>query len=49
MLISEGIFLSDQLKREISADEIPELSQSIAVREQTTDFGPLTYPPHPFF
>ncbi|NCC47784.1 MAG: Gfo/Idh/MocA family oxidoreductase [Clostridia bacterium] len=49
MLISEGIFLSDQLKREISADEIPELSQSIAVREQTTDFGLLTYPPHPFF
>ena len=49
MLISEGIFLSEQLKREITADEIPELSQSIAVRQQETDFGTLDYPPYPFF
>ncbi len=49
MLISEGIFLSNQLKREIAADEIFELSQSNAVKQQETDFGTLDYPGYPFF
>lgn len=49
MLISEGIFLSDQLGREIRADEIPELSKSLAIRKQEAPFGVLEYPPHPFY
>ena len=48
MLISEGIFLSDKLGREVTADEIPELSKSLAISGQDTPFGRLTYPPHPF-
>jgi len=49
MLISEGIFLSDQLKREVDAEEIPHLSQSIAIRSQETPFGRLEYPANPFY
>ena len=48
MLVSEGIFLSNQLGREVSADEIPELSVSNAIREQDTPFGKLTYRTYPF-
>ena len=48
MLVSEGIFLSDKLGREVTATEIPELSKSQAIARQDTPFGELTYPPHPF-
>lgn len=48
MLVSEGIFLSHTLGREIAADEIESLSQSSAIFEQETPFGTLTYPKHPF-
>ena len=48
MLVSEGIFLSHTLGREVTADEIPELCKSNSVRNQDTDFGKLEYPPHPF-
>ena len=48
MLVSEGIFLSDQLGREVSAEEIAQLSKSIAMTRQETAFGTLTYPPYPF-
>jgi len=48
MLISEGIFLSHTLGREVTADEIPELSKSNAVLKQDTAFGGLQYPPYPF-
>jgi predicted dehydrogenase len=48
MLISEGLYLSGELNREILADEIPSLSKSNAINRQDTPFGELTYPPHPF-
>ena len=48
MLISEGIFLSHKLGREVTADEIPEICESIAMKSQDTPFGGLTYPAHPF-
>lgn len=48
MLISEGIFLSDKLGREIQAEEIPELSASNAIQVQETPFGQLHYRPYPF-
>ncbi|MCL2604221.1 MAG: Gfo/Idh/MocA family oxidoreductase [Defluviitaleaceae bacterium] len=43
MLVSEGIFLSGQLGREVAADEIPELSESNALKRQETPFGILEY------
>lgn len=43
MLVSEGIFLSSELGREIKADEIEELSKSTAVREQETEWGTFRY------
>lgn len=43
MLVSEGIFLSSELGREIKADEIEELSNSTAVREQETEWGSFLY------
>jgi predicted dehydrogenase len=43
MLVSEGIFLSGRLNREVTADEIPELSQSNALKQQETVFGILNY------
>ena len=49
MLISEGIFLSHKLGREIVVDEIPELCRSNAINRQNTSFGELNYPVHPFF
>jgi len=48
MLISEGIFLSHKLGREVADDEIPELCESNALRRQDTPFGELTYPANPF-
>jgi len=49
MLISEGIFLSHKLGREVTADEIPELCKSNAISRQDTPFGELVYPAHPFY
>jgi len=43
MLISEGIFLSSKLGKEILADEIPELCKSNAITKQETPFGELHY------
>ncbi len=48
MLISEGIFLSNQLKREVSAEEVQALSVSNAITEQETPFGELVYRKYPF-
>ena len=48
MLISEGVFLSSQLGREVMADEIESLSKSNAIQEQETPFGTLIYPKYPF-
>ena len=49
MLVSEGIFLSGQLGREVTADEIPSLCKSTAISRQDAPFGELTYPPYPFY
>jgi hypothetical protein len=43
MQVSEGLFLSSTLSREIFADEIPTLSKSTALRTQETPFGTLKY------
>ena len=43
MRVSEGLFLSSTLNREILADEIPTLSKSTALRTQETPFGILRY------
>jgi predicted dehydrogenase len=43
MLISEGIFLSSKLGREVTADEIANLSESNAISRQETPFGVLAY------
>ena len=48
MLISEGIFLSHTLGREVAADEVSELCKSNAILRQDTSFGGLEYPPYPF-
>ena len=42
-LVSEGIFLSGALGREVAADEIESLSSSMAIREQETDWGIFHY------
>lgn len=43
MRVSEGLFLSSKLKREIFADEIPTLCKSTALRVQETPFGTIKY------
>jgi len=43
MLVSEGIFLSGQLKREVTADEVPEICQSNAMKRQETPVGVFEY------
>lgn len=43
LLVSEGIFLSQQLGRSVTADEIASMSKSTAVRRQKTDWGVLEY------
>jgi predicted dehydrogenase len=48
MLISEGIFLSGKLGREVTAEEIIELSTSKALAEQDAPFGKIVYKPYPF-
>ena len=49
MLISEGLYLSGTLNREILTDEISSLGKSNAISRQYTSFGELIYPPYPFF
>ncbi len=41
--LSEGIFLSDKLRRSVTADEISEMSVSTAVRKQITEWGIFEY------
>jgi len=48
MLLSEGIFLSGRLGREVEREEIEAMSVSTALTEQETPFGTLTYKPWPF-
>ena len=42
-LLMEGIFLSNELGRAVTADEIDELSTSTAVRRQVTPWGTFEY------
>ncbi len=42
-LVSEGIFLSQQLGRSLTAEEIDDLSTSTAVRKQETPWGVFEY------
>ena len=48
MLVSEGIFLSHTLGREVTGDEIPALCKSNAMKNQETPFGILKYKEYPF-
>lgn len=48
ILLSEGIYLSSKLGREVTADEIINMSQSSAIKIQDTSFGQLVYSPYPF-
>ena len=41
--LSEGIFLSSELGREVKADEIEALSKSIALTKQETEWGTFEY------
>ncbi len=48
MLLSEGIYLSGKLGREVTRDEIIASSVSSSVKTQETDFGVINYSEHPF-
>ncbi len=41
--LSEGVVLSSELGRSVTADEIKAMAKSIALREQETEFGKITY------
>ena len=41
--LSEGVVLSGELGRSVTADEIKAMSKSIALREQETPFGVIKY------
>jgi hypothetical protein len=41
--LSEGIVLSNELGRSVTADEIVQMSKSIAIRDQETPFGVIHY------
>lgn len=41
--LSEGVVLSSELGRSVTADEIQSLSKSIAIRDQETPFGTIHY------
>lgn len=43
MLVSEGICLSKELGRSVTAEEIDSMSKSTAIRRQETDWGVLEY------
>ncbi len=42
-LLSEGVVLSNELGRSVTKEEIIKMSKSIALREQETPFGTITY------
>ena len=41
--LSEGVVLSNELGRSVSAEEIKQMSKSIAIRDQETPFGVIHY------
>ncbi len=41
--LSEGVVLSNELGRSVTADEIKAMAKSIAIRDQETDFGTIHY------
>ena len=41
--LSEGVVLSSELGRSVTADEIKKMAKSIALREQETEFGTIQY------
>ena len=41
--LSDGVVLSSELGRSVSAEEIKAMSKSIAIREQETPFGTIKY------
>ena len=41
--LSEGVVLSSDLGRSVTADEIRQMAKSIALREQETEFGTIKY------
>jgi predicted dehydrogenase len=41
--LSEGVVLSSELGRSVTADEIRKMAKSIALREQETEFGTIKY------
>jgi len=41
--LSEGVVLSSDLGRSVTADEIKAMAKSIALREQETPFGVIKY------
>lgn len=48
MLLSEGIYLSQELGREVTAQEIMDTCKSRALTTQDTPIGQLSYMPYPF-
>lgn len=47
-LITEGLYRSDRLNREVTAEEIMSESQSTAIRAQDSPIGRIEYAPYPF-
>ena len=43
LLLTDGLFLSSELGREVTADEIKGMSKSMAVTDQETPFGTIHY------
>jgi hypothetical protein len=41
--VTDGLFLSSQLGREVTAEEIEAMSKSMAITEQETPFGTIHY------
>jgi predicted dehydrogenase len=41
--LSEGVVISNELGRSVTADEIKKMAKSIAIRHQKTDFGVIDY------
>jgi hypothetical protein len=41
--LSEGVVLSSDLGRSVTADEIRQMAKSIALRDQETEFGTIHY------
>ena len=41
--LSEGVMLSNELGRSVTADEIKKMSKSVAIRKQKTPFGVIEY------